>query len=78
VEIKDAGRRKPRTVWVKKTDEYLPRFSWVNNSRLAVQFLNRAQTELQLVFADAADGVTSTVRAGSHVDQRNERSQISR
>jgi dipeptidyl-peptidase-4 len=61
VEVKSAGRRNARTVWVNKTDEYLPRFSWVNDSRLAVQFLNRAQTELQLVFADARDGVTSTV-----------------
>ena len=61
LEIKHAGRRKARTVWVKKSDEYLPRFSWANDSRLAVQFLNRAQTELQLVFADARDGVTSTV-----------------
>jgi dipeptidyl-peptidase-4 len=60
-QVKDAGRRNARVVWVKKTDEYLPRFSWVNDSRLAVQFLNRPQTELQLVFADAADGVTSTV-----------------
>ena len=61
VEVKNAGRRNARTVWVKKTAEYLPRFSWVNDSRLAVQLLNRAQTELQLVFADARDGVTSTV-----------------
>lgn len=61
IKVKNAGRRNARTVWVKKTDEYLPRFSWMNNSRLAVQFLNRAQTELQLVFADAQDGVTSTV-----------------
>lgn len=61
VEVKNAGRRNARTVWVKKADEYLPRFSWVNNSRVAVQFLNRAQTELQLLFADALDGVTSTV-----------------
>jgi dipeptidyl-peptidase-4 len=61
IEVKAAGRRKARTVWVRKDDEYLPRFTWVHATRLAVQFLNRAQTELQLVFADARDGLASTV-----------------
>jgi dipeptidyl-peptidase-4 len=61
MEVKNAGRRNARTVWVKRTDEYLPRFAWVNPSRLAVQLLNRAQTERQLVFADVQDGVTSTI-----------------
>jgi dipeptidyl-peptidase-4 len=61
IEVKEAGRRKARTAWVRKDAEYLPRFSWVHATRLAVQFLNRAQTELQLVFADAHDGLTSTV-----------------
>ncbi|MEX2299646.1 MAG: S9 family peptidase, partial [Bryobacterales bacterium] len=61
IEVKEAGRRKARTAWVRKDAEYLPRFSWVHATRLAVQYLNRAQTELQLVFADAHDGLTSTV-----------------
>ncbi len=60
-EIKHAGHRNAHPVWVKRTSDYLPRFSWVNATRLGVQLLNRAQTELQLVFADARDGVTSTV-----------------
>jgi dipeptidyl-peptidase-4 len=61
IEVKTAGKRRARTVWVRKDDEYLPRFAWVHATRLAVQFLNRAQTELQLVFADARDGLASTV-----------------
>jgi dipeptidyl-peptidase-4 len=61
VEVKNAGRRNARKVWVKRSEEYLPRFSWVNDSRLAVQLLDRAQAELQLLFADARDGLASTV-----------------
>ncbi len=65
IEVRKAGRRKAQTVWVRKDEEYLPRFSWVHGTRLAVQFLNREQTELQLVFVDARDGLTSTVLAES-------------
>ena len=42
-----------------ETDIYIPRVSWLNDSKhLAIQRLNRTQTTLDLVIADAATGKT--------------------
>jgi dipeptidyl-peptidase-4 len=48
-------------LWLDLDTEYIPRFSWVDDTRLGVQLLNREQSELQLVFADAVDGRTRSV-----------------
>lgn len=48
-------------VWLDRAAEYIPRFQWVDAQRLAVQLLNRAQTELELVFAEAATGRSQSV-----------------
>ena len=56
VEAKPGTRRKPRMVWVKHRAEYVPRIAWANDDTVAVQFMNRPQTELELIFADAGDG----------------------
>ena len=45
-----------------ETDIYIPRVNWLTDSkRLAIQRLNRAQTTLDLLFADATTGKTHTV-----------------
>ncbi len=45
-----------------ETDIYIPRVNWLSDSkRLAIQRLNRKQTVLDLLFADAATGKTRTV-----------------
>ncbi len=60
VEAKPNAESPPPIVWVNKRQEYIPRIQWANDGQVAVQFLNRAQTELELVLADAFDGkVTS-------------------
>jgi dipeptidyl-peptidase 4 len=42
-----------------ETDVYIPRVNWLPDSKhLAIQRLNRAQTALDLLFADAATGVS--------------------
>ena len=56
VEAKPGNRRKARIVWVKHRAEYIPRLGWANEETVSVQFMNRSQTELQLIFADAGDG----------------------
>ena len=44
------------------TDVYLPRVVWLpDSSRVAIERLNRAQTQLDLLFSDAANGATRTV-----------------
>ena len=66
VEVKTA-RRAPaglsatQIVWLDRAAEYLPRITWVDNGRVAVQLLNRAQNEIELVLADAASGHARTV-----------------
>jgi len=50
-----------KTVWLDRLAEYIPRFEWIDANRLAVQLLNRAQTELELIIADAATGRSQTV-----------------
>ncbi len=63
VEAKPNADSPPPIVWVNKRAEYIPRIQWANDGRIAVQFLNRAQTELELVLADVADGkVTPLIR----------------
>ncbi len=60
VEAKPNAESPPPIVWVNKRREYIPRIQWANDTQVAVQFLNRAQTELELVLADTFDGkVTS-------------------
>src|SRR5438445_6949211 len=45
-----------------QTDIYIPRVNWlVDSKHLAIQRLNRAQTTLDLLIADAATGKTRTV-----------------
>jgi dipeptidyl-peptidase-4 len=45
-----------------ETDIYVPRVNWLTDSKhLAIQRLNRAQTTLDLLIADAATGKTRTV-----------------
>ncbi|HKT46429.1 MAG TPA: DPP IV N-terminal domain-containing protein [Candidatus Acidoferrales bacterium] len=40
-----------------ETDQYIPRVKWLNDSKhLAIQRLNRPQTQLDLLLADAASG----------------------
>lgn len=53
------------TTWMNtgaNTNVYLPRVQWLPNSRqLAIQRLNRAQTRLDLLLADASTGVSKTI-----------------
>ena len=47
-----------------ETDIYIPRVDWLRDSKhLAVQRLNRAQNQLELLFADSATGKTRLVLA---------------
>jgi dipeptidyl-peptidase-4 len=44
------------------TNVYLPRVVWLpDSSRVAIERLNRAQTQLDLLFSDAATGATRTI-----------------
>jgi dipeptidyl-peptidase 4 len=44
------------------TDVYLPRVVWLRDSRrVAIERLNRAQNRIDLLFADAATGVSETI-----------------
>ena len=56
VEAKPNAETPPQIVWVNKRAEYIPRIKWANDAQVAVQLLNRAQTELELILVDAADG----------------------
>jgi len=48
------------------TNVYLPRVVWLpDSSRVAVERLNRAQTQLDLLFSDAATGATQTILTDS-------------
>lgn len=57
--IVDVARAK--TVWLDRVAEYIPRFQWLDANRLAVQLLNRAQTELELMFAEATTARSQTI-----------------
>ncbi len=50
-----------KTVWLDRVAEYIPRIDWIDSERVAVQLLNRAQTELELVFADTGTGRSKSV-----------------
>jgi dipeptidyl-peptidase-4 len=53
----------PRTMDIgAETNMYIPRVNWLTDSKhIAIQRLNRAQTTLDLLFADAATGKTRAV-----------------
>ena len=45
-----------------ETDHYIPRVQWLTDSRrVAIERLNRKQTQLELLIADAASGKSSTI-----------------
>jgi dipeptidyl-peptidase-4 len=50
------GAAGTEVAWLDRTAEYIPRFSWATAEQLAVQLLNRAQNESQVVLAEAATG----------------------
>jgi dipeptidyl-peptidase-4 len=45
-----------RTAWLDRAAEYVPRIGWADAGAVAVQLMNRAQDELQLVLADPRTG----------------------
>lgn len=48
-----------KTRWISLTDDsdiYIPRFGWVRDGILWAEVMNRAQTEMDLYFIDAANG----------------------
>jgi dipeptidyl-peptidase-4 len=45
-----------RTAWIDRRAEYVPRIDWADTGTVAVQLLNRAQTELELILADPRTG----------------------
>lgn len=59
------GASETQVVWLDRAAHYIPRFTWVDANRLAVQLLNRAQTELELILADAATGRSHSVFSDS-------------
>jgi dipeptidyl-peptidase 4 len=58
-----AGGGEPRAMDTgSETNIYIPRVSWLNDSKhLAIQRLNRAQTELDLLVADGTSGASRTL-----------------
>ena len=52
---------KARTVWLDRSAEYIPRFQWADAQTLAVQLLDRAQEELELVLANPTNGRSKSV-----------------
>ncbi len=56
-----AGRSPSDIVWLSLQAEYLPRIDWMDEGRVVVQALNRAQTELKLISADAGSGRVRTL-----------------
>ena len=57
--------KNPQTIWMdvgKDTDIYIPRVMWLPDGKtLAIQRLNRAQNQLDLLFADATTGKSRCV-----------------
>jgi dipeptidyl-peptidase-4 len=53
--------RSGRIVWMQKSSEYVPRIDWIDNKGIAVQMLNRAQNELELVEVNPETGVTRSI-----------------
>lgn len=56
-----AGRRASDIVWLSLQAEYIPRIDWMDDGRVVVQALNRAQNELKLVLAGAGAGRVRTL-----------------
>ena len=56
-----AGRRASDIVWLSLQAEYIPRIDWIDEGRVVVQTLNRAQTKLKLMLADAGSGRVRTL-----------------
>jgi dipeptidyl-peptidase-4 len=58
VGVVSAGGGKVRWITVGEPHdrEYIPRFGWVRDGLIYIELLNRAQTKLELWFADAATG----------------------
>jgi len=55
-----------------ETDIYLPRVNWLTDSkRIAIQRLNRTQTNLELLFADVSTGKSHTVLSQSDANWIN-------
>ena len=50
-----------KTAWLDRAAEYIPRIQWADAEHVAVQLLNRGQTELELVLADAGSGRSRSV-----------------
>jgi dipeptidyl-peptidase-4 len=63
--VERGGATPSEVTWLDRAAEYIPRFQWMDANRLAVQLLNRAQTELEVVLADAATGRSRTLLAES-------------
>ncbi len=58
---REDGASGAETIWLDRVAEYIPRLAWVNAKQLAVQLLDRAQQELELVVAEAASGRSRSV-----------------
>jgi dipeptidyl-peptidase-4 len=50
-----------KTAWLDRRAEYVPRIDWTDSDTVAVQLMNRAQNELQLVFADPKTGKSRSI-----------------
>jgi dipeptidyl-peptidase-4 len=50
-----------RVAWLDRNAEYVPRIRWADADTLAVQLMNRAQDELELVLADPVSGRSRSV-----------------
>jgi dipeptidyl-peptidase-4 len=65
VEVSASATATPETKWMDtgaNTDIYLARVNWLPNSRgVAIQRLNRAQNQLDLLSCDAATGASKTI-----------------
>lgn len=61
VTVDASGGPAAPVVWLDRAAEYIPRIAWMDGEHLAVQLLNRAQTDLELVLADPATGHTRSL-----------------
>lgn len=51
----------PKMVWIDRAAEYIPRFQWADADHVAVQLLDRAQEELELILVAADKGRSKTL-----------------
>jgi dipeptidyl-peptidase-4 len=49
------------TAWIDRAAEYIPRIQWANPMRVAIQLLDRAQEELELIYVDPMKGRSKSV-----------------